>query len=482
MTGTGLLHPLRSAREATGHDLLHSLQRAVVTTGSGRSPGDARVVTDGDVALLPPVVRRYLGFMGVVGRPRVWSFCVRFEGRFRLRPEARFVPFEAWQFNTADRPSRTFHMRLDLAGVLPMMGRDTYVDGHGRMAGRALGLVPVADGSGPEFDAGELVTYLNDAVLLAPSMLLGRADWRAVDDGCFDVAITDGGSTVTARVFVDGRGAPREFRTDDRCVALSGGLVRAPWSTPIDGWTTVDGRAVPTSGRAQWHLSDGDFVYARAAFDASTLRVNVTADQLAASGRRYQHWGATDAEAARPMAGDELVPFAELQTTRAVTIDASPEDVWPWLAQLGQGRGGLYSYDWLENLAGCRIHSADDVLPGEQAPRVGDLIRMGPDGYPCYRVAVLDRPRSLILVGADPDTHEVAAGPARPEELRASWQWELRPTGDGRTRLLSRQRTSFPPSQRFLWNAVDVASFVMERRMLLGIKARAERLAAVPPG
>jgi uncharacterized protein YndB with AHSA1/START domain len=197
--------------------------------------------------------------------------------------------------------------------------------------------------------------------------------------------------------------------------------------------------------------------------------------------RRCERWGSKALEAVRPMTGDDLVPSAGLQSTRAVTIEAPPEDVWPWLAQVGQGRGGLYSYDWLENLAGCHIHSADEVLPDEQAPAVGDLVRMGPDGYPCYRIAAVDPPHTLVLVGADPKTHEVATGPAHPDELRASWQWELQRTAGGRTRLLSRQRTSFPPSQRLLWNAVDLASFVMERRMLLGIKARAERRATLLP-
>jgi hypothetical protein len=86
---------------------------------------------------------------------------------------------------------------------------------------------------------------------------------------------------------------------------------------------------------------------------------------------RYNRWGATDAEVAAAMPGDELVPDPQLGYTRAITIDAPPEDVWPWLVQMGQGRGGLYSYDGLENLVGCDIHSADRVIADFQQLAAG---------------------------------------------------------------------------------------------------------------
>ena len=105
------------------------------------------------------------------------------------------------------------------------------------MRGKLLGLVPVADGSGPEFDLGELVTWLNDAIMFAPSMLLGaHARFAATgSDDEFDVTVTDRGRTVTARVYLDTDGAPRDFGTEDRWAALSGGLVRARWTTPVSG-------------------------------------------------------------------------------------------------------------------------------------------------------------------------------------------------------------------------------------------------------
>ncbi|GAA4413472.1 hypothetical protein GCM10023168_36400 [Fodinibacter luteus] len=192
---------------------------------------------------------------------------------------------------------------------------------------------------------------------------------------------------------------------------------------------------------------------------------------------RYNRWGATDAEAEAPMPGDELVTAPRLGYTRAITVAAPPEQVWPWLVQMGQGRGGLYSFDGLENLVGCDIHSADRILAHCQQLAVGDLIRLGPSGYPCFRVDQVDSVAALVLVGADPRPPHFAAGPDSSTGI-ATWQWQLQPTADGRgTRLLTRQRLSYPPTKgtSVMWHVVEPVGFVMERQMLLGIKQRVER-------
>jgi hypothetical protein len=173
--------------------------------------------------------------------------------------------------------------------------------------------------------------------------------------------------------------------------------------------------------------------------------------------------------------GDDQVPAPALGYTRAITIDAPVAKVWPWLAQIGQGRGGLYSYDGLENLVGCRIHSADRVLEDHQDVRPGDLIRLGPDGYPCFRVHQVDPPSTMVLVSAGPDATHRSVETTDDGPL-VTWQWVLRPIdAERRTRLVVRQRLSCPPSQRLMWRVVEPIGFVMERRMLRGIKRRAER-------
>lgn len=145
---------------------------------------------------------------------------------------------------------------------------------------RFLDLLTIDDGTGAEYDIGELVTYLNDAVMIASTMLLvPEISWADVDESSFDVSLTDHGRTVTARVFVDENGAPKDFSTMDRfCYNADAPkqLIRARWTTPIDGWEIVDGRPLPTSGRAVWHLPRGPFAYADFRLMRESLAFNGT--------------------------------------------------------------------------------------------------------------------------------------------------------------------------------------------------------------
>jgi len=157
-----------------------------------------------------------------------------------------------------------------------MIGRDTYLSGHGRMNGKLADRVTVADGQGDEFDIGELTTYLNDAVLLAPSMLLGPATtWTGIDEHTFDVILSGSGRTVTGRVFLDDRGAPRDFSTTDRYADLPGGLVRAEWRTPVQNWERIDGRPLPGPFGAVWHLPDGPVPYIEGRLVPGSVAFNV---------------------------------------------------------------------------------------------------------------------------------------------------------------------------------------------------------------
>ena len=175
-------------------------------------------------------------------------------------------------------------------------------------------------------------------------------------------------------------------------------------------------------------------------------------------------WGATRAEAEQRLPGDELLPGAQLVTTRAIGIGAPPEAVWPWLVQMGSGRAGAYSYDWIENLLGLDMHSANVILPQFQDLKVGDELPMG-KGRPAMRVERLDPGHVLAVRIGD-----------------GYWVWifALLP-GYGGTRLLSRNLISLPSASapaRAAWSVLmEPASLIMERKMLLGIKERAERLA-----
>lgn len=244
----------------TGRDIRRRLERDAATLPASR-PGP--VVTEDHLAGLPEPARRDFRFADVIGRPMTTSFRAHLTGRFRLRDGQAFMPAEIWQYNTASPVARIFWMRVTMAQVLPMVARDSYLDGRGHMRGKLLDLVTVADGTGAEFDIGELTTWLNDAVLMAPSMLLAAgAEFSPADSSSFAVSIADAGRTVSARVVLREDGAPVDFHTDDRFQDRAGGPRRMQWSTPIDGWQRVGGRALPTRGSAVWHTADGDFTYA----------------------------------------------------------------------------------------------------------------------------------------------------------------------------------------------------------------------------
>lgn len=187
--------------------------------------------------------------------------------------------------------------------------------------------------------------------------------------------------------------------------------------------------------------------------------------------RRANRWGATAAETDQPLPGDGLVPSPQLGYTRAIDIEAEPDVVWSWLVQIGHNRGGLYSYDWAENVIGCDLHSIEEVRPELQQLAIGDVVRLGPDGYPCFVVTEVERPKTLVLIGADPRTSKPPTGDAP----MATWQWQLNSTDRGGTRLLVRQRLSYPARFAPLWRLVEPITFVMEHKMLKGIKVRAER-------
>ncbi len=172
-------------------------------------------------------------------------------------------------------------------------------------------------------------------------------------------------------------------------------------------------------------------------------------------------WGATEAEASARLPGDELLEDADGVATRAISIEAPAGAVWPWLAQIGPApRGGAYTYDWIENLLGLNMHSADHVLPEFQHPEPGDTIGFGANQMRLERV----EPERVLAW--------------RSEDGNWVWSFVLE-EDDGSTRLISRNRFRLPTlTARIGMVPMEPASLLMERKTLLGIKQRAERLAS----
>ena len=194
---------------------------------------------------------------------------------------------------------------------------------------------------------------------------------------------------------------------------------------------------------------------------------------------RHLRWGASADEIAQPLPGDELVLTPKLNATHAVSIKAPPAQVWPWLAQIGQRRGGFYSYDWIENAMGLEIHSSDSILPEHQDLQVGDVIPLAPDESVGIPVAILEPEQALVLHGDTRIPGQISGPPMRPGDYMATtWGFYLFPQADGSTRLVERWRSDWAPTpfNTFFYHLfLEPGAFLMERKMLLGIKERAEQ-------
>lgn len=175
-------------------------------------------------------------------------------------------------------------------------------------------------------------------------------------------------------------------------------------------------------------------------------------------------WGATEDEIAASYAGDELVPSPRITYTRVVSINASPEQVYPWIAQLGADKGGMYSYTWFESyILQCPQTNADRIHEEWQGLKVGDKVMMCPNDIPPgFEVAQIE-PNQVIVLGHQENGI-----------WSDVWQFILLPQGDGTTRLILRSRDA---KEGWLWDVIRPGEFIMVRGMLLGIQERAEKFA-----
>jgi hypothetical protein len=186
--------------------------------------------------------------------------------------------------------------------------------------------------------------------------------------------------------------------------------------------------------------------------------------------RWHMRWGATNGEVAGPMPGDDVVPRAQFNATRSITIEASPAQVWPWIAQLGYRRGGFYTYDQVDNAG---EPSADRIIEEYQDLKVGDEIPMWHESRGlsvAYKVDSFEVPQWMLWVHRPHET----------EQPDSTWSWRLDELATGRTRLATRMKQDYrwrtPRLALFNLVLMEFGDFAMERRMLKGIKVRAERL------
>lgn len=169
-------------------------------------------------------------------------------------------------------------------------------------------------------------------------------------------------------------------------------------------------------------------------------------------------WGATPEEIGRAMVGDSVVELPTYNATRAVTIEATPQEIWPWIVQMGIGRAGWYSYDWIDNLG---RKSARQILPEYQFPQSGDLIPVSPGGRQGFRIRSLEREKWMLWWDG---------------KGQVTWFWGMYPVDERTTRLVTRVRIRYnwAAPQILFFLLLEAGDIVLMRKCLLGIKERAE--------
>jgi hypothetical protein len=255
---------------------------------AARQPRDPQtVVTEADLAPLPPPAARWLRRVGVVGRPRVRNFVVEMDARLNRGPGEPWMETPVLQVSFTDHPTRLFLLRTRMKG-LPVTGLHDYTAEGARMTIRVLGAVNIVNESGDAFTRAETVTMLNDLAIFAPAALLDdRVTWTAVDDTSARVTYTNGPHRVAATLFFDGDDQLVDFASDDRGLPPD---ERARWTTPLRAHRDMGGLWLPGEGDAVWHYPDKpDWLYGR--FTIRSVRHNVpdrdlpSARQLAARRR-----------------------------------------------------------------------------------------------------------------------------------------------------------------------------------------------------
>lgn len=191
-------------------------------------------------------------------------------------------------------------------------------------------------------------------------------------------------------------------------------------------------------------------------------------------------WGLSAAEALRSLPCDEIVSAPKVKFTHAIEINAPAKYVWPWVAQIGQGRGGFYTYEALENLIGLQIYNSDVVMPEFQDPKLGDPISFSPgDGAP---IVICEHRKAMAIENSldmDTNTWFDPKGNFPKNYLHLTWLWYVEALDENRTRFISRNRVNYTPNFKnslMFGPFTEPIVFTMDRKMCLGIKKRAERL------
>jgi hypothetical protein len=198
---------------------------------------------------------------------------------------------------------------------------------------------------------------------------------------------------------------------------------------------------------------------------------------------KYRKWGSTEEELSRKLPGDDLIDNINGGCNQAITIKAALTDVWPWIVQLGQNKGGFYTYELLENITGCKIRNADVIIPEFQDMAVGDKVMMHPTMAPLIVIAIDPGKSFTTRLRYNMENYETLdpSEPLPPKYHDGTWLFYLEATLEGGTRLITRVTHVWNQSKmnRFLFGLMGIIEMVMNRKMLKGIRKRAEKASSI---
>jgi hypothetical protein len=239
---------------------------------------NASIVTTEMLEKLPAPVQRYMAFSGVVGKPWIESVYLKQTGRFRQGLERPWMLLTAKEFYTTKPPTLVWNARFKVAGLPLLRARDSYEAGLGHMYGKLAGLFTVFDMRGKKLDQATMIRFLNEMMWFPTAFLGENISWEEVDDHSAEVTFSDGGKSVSGRMYFDDAGRLTNF-TAMRYREIDGDFSLDPWSTPMSSYGIRAGLNLPIRGQAVWNLPSGDLPYAE--LEITEVAYNIPIDQAA---------------------------------------------------------------------------------------------------------------------------------------------------------------------------------------------------------
>jgi hypothetical protein len=220
------------------------------------------IVTEVDLADLPEPVQRYLRYTGIIGKEKINTVRLKQAGALRQSPEDSWKNITAVEYYSIDPPAFVWMGQMAAGPFSIISARDSYIDEHGRMLIKMLGIKTIGDVQGQEMDYSSLVRYLNEIMWFPTAFLNDNIHWEAIDGNSARVTITEGNISASAILHFDEKGALTNF-VSDRYHEVNGVYVKDTWETPMTGYGEFNNLKLPLKGEAVWKMSSGDFSYIR---------------------------------------------------------------------------------------------------------------------------------------------------------------------------------------------------------------------------